>query len=210
MGLTASALLSQRGIQNVVVERRAETQRAPAAHVLRCRPMEVFERIGVADAIRRSRPALAFDSITWCTSLGGTEIGRLDLRAGLPREGTGTDVWTNCPQNVLEPILLERASREPVARVVRGAECIAVEPAPELVRARIRTSTGREHTIDAAWLIAADGAGSPVRRVLGIPMRGPGPQGRFFMIQFEADLRPWTAGRSGPISWILNPEAPGR
>lgn len=206
VGLTASALLSSFGIGHQLVERRSGTLRAPAAHVLRRRPMELFHRLGVDAAIRRRAPALALDCITWCATLGGVEIGRLDLRAGLP---PGEDVWTNCPQNVLEPILLERARQEPAARILCGWECLAVEPSASQVSARLRGPGGEERLVSARWLLAADGAGSPTRHALGIPMCGPGPQGRLFMIHLEADLRPWLRGRSGPIFWILNPEASG-
>jgi 2,4-dichlorophenol 6-monooxygenase len=205
VGLVASALLSQHRIPNLVVERRLETQRAPAAHVLRRRPMRVLGRLGVEAAIRRAAPALPLHYITWCASLGGAEAGRLDLREGLP---PGEQVWTNCPQNLLEPILLERASREPAARVLRGVECIALEQHAGGVSARLRAGDG-ERTVRARWALAADGAGSPTRRALGIPMRGPGPQGRMFMVHFEADLRPWLRERPGPICWILHPEAGG-
>ena len=130
----------------------------------------------------------------------------MDLRAGLPK---GEDVWTNCPQNLLEPILLERARRESKGRVQLGAQCIAVEQDADTVRAVVRMADGGEQSIEASWLIAADGAGSPVRGMLGIPMVGPGPQGRFLMVHFEADLRPWIEDRPGPLFWIMNPQAPG-
>jgi 2,4-dichlorophenol 6-monooxygenase len=205
VGLTASLLLSQQGIQNVVVERRQEHQRAPAAHVLRPRPMEIFDRVGAGDEIRRATPLKRLDFITWCATLGGAEVGRLDAHAGGP-EGLG---WTNCPQNLLEPILLRRAQGEAHARVLRGAEWTDVCQDEASVRAELRLADGSEASIEAPWMIAADGAGSPVRRRLDIPMVGPGPQGRFFMIHFEADLRPWIEGRSGPLFWIMNPESPG-
>lgn len=212
VGLTASLLLSQQGVENVVVERRVETQRAPAAHVLRRRPMEVFARVGVADEIRRRAPGLPIDFITWCATLGGSEVGRLDVRDGLP---PGEEVWTNCPQNLLEPILLEHARREAPASVLQGVECVAIEQDEARVRATVRAADGpgpadgAGSVIEAAWLIAADGAGSPTRRMLDVPMLGDGPQGRFFMVHFEADLRPWIEGRSGPLFWIMNPESPG-
>ncbi|HUT76884.1 MAG TPA: FAD-dependent monooxygenase, partial [Polyangia bacterium] len=205
VGLTASLLLSAAGIPNVVVERRLETLRAPAAHVLRQRPMEVFERLGVAAAIRRAAPDLPVDFITWCATLGGPEIGRLDVRAEL----AGKDVWTNCPQNLLEPVLLEHARAEPSATVLHGVECTGLDQGDGRVRATIRASDGSERAIDAAWVIAADGAGSPTRHRLDIPMVGDGPQGRFFMVHFEADLRPWVEQRPGPLFWIMNPEAGG-
>lgn len=210
VGLVVSGLLSQRGIPHTVFERRHETQRAPAAHVLRRRPMAVLDALGVGDAVRRAAPPLPLDFITWCATLGGAEIGRLDLRPRDPATGRrGPEPWTNCPQNLLEPILLDAAARRPEARIVRGAECVALAQSPDGVTARIRRGDGAEQVALARWVIAADGAGSPTRRALGVEMVGPGPLGRFSMVHFEADLSPWLRGRSGPIFWILNPESPG-
>jgi 2,4-dichlorophenol 6-monooxygenase len=206
VGLTASALLSKQGIPNVVVERRVDTLRAPAAHVLRPRPMEIFQAIGVADEVRRAAPLQHLDFITWCSTLGGSEVGRIDLRGD---GSAGLDVWTNCPQNLLEPILLRHAQGESAAEILRGTEWTRLSQDEEKVRAVVRLTDGSERAIEAVWMIAADGAGSRVRRQLDIPMVGLGPQGRFFMVHFEADLRPWIEGRSGPLFWIMNPESPG-
>ena len=210
VGLVVSGLLSKRGVEHVVLERRVETQRAPAAHVLRRRLMEILDAVGVGDEVRRTAPPLPLDFITWCTTLGGTEVGRLDLRPADPESGTrGPDPWTNCPQSLLEPILLRHASRQKQARIVRGAECVAIESGVDRVTARVRFADGREQQIEADWAVAADGAGSPVRRMLDIPMEGIGPLVRFLMVHFEADLVPWVQHRSGPLYWILNPESPG-
>jgi 2,4-dichlorophenol 6-monooxygenase len=210
VGLVVSGLLSQRGTPHVVIERRRETQRAPAAHVMRRRPMEILDALGVGDEVRRAAPPLPLDFITWCTTLGGPEIGRLDLRPVDPETGVrGPEPWTNCSQNLLEPILLRHASRQPQARIVRGAECVAIEQGDGVVAAQVRCADGREQRIEAEWVVAADGAGSPVRRMLGIPMEGIGPLARFLMVHFEADLVPWVQHRSGPLFWITNPESPG-
>ena len=64
-GLVASGLLSQLGIANVVVERRAGTQKAPAAHVIRQRPYEVLVQLGLEDEIRRATPDLPMNYINW-------------------------------------------------------------------------------------------------------------------------------------------------
>jgi 2-polyprenyl-6-methoxyphenol hydroxylase-like FAD-dependent oxidoreductase len=210
VGLAVSALLSDHDIPNLVVERRRGTQRAPAAHVLRPRPMEIFERIGVGDEIRRAAPPLPIDFITWCTTLGGPEVGRLDLRPVDPATGVrAPEPWTNCPQNRLEPILLRAAARRSQARIVAGAECVSLRQSADAVTARVRRDDGTGCEVEAAWAIAADGAGSPTRRALGIAMEGIGPLARFHMVHFAADLRPWIRARPGPIYWVLNPESPG-
>lgn len=205
VGLTASALLSEQGISHVVVERRKDTIRAPAAHVLRPRTMEVFDRLGVGKAVRDAAPLKRLDFIIWCATLGGPEVGRIDAYA----DGRDGLEWTNCPQNLLEPILLANAERHASAQVLRGAECTGVDAGLERVKATIRLEGGELETVEAAWLIACDGAGSPTRRRLGIPMVGDGPEGQFFMVHLEADLRPWIADRPCPLFWIMNPESPG-
>lgn len=210
VGLVVSGLLSRLGIENLVVERRRETLRAPAAHVIRRRPMEILTRLGVDEEVRRTAPPLSIDTITWCITLGGTEIGRLDLRPPDPRTGRRPpEPWTNCPQNLLEPILLRSAAARPEARILRGAECIALSQTGDVVAAELRRDDGSEARVEAAWALAADGAGSRARKALGIPMEGTGPLGRFAMVHFEADLTPWIRDRPGPLFWVLNPESPG-
>ncbi len=210
VGLTVSSLLSQRGIEHVLIERRRETQRAPAAHLIRRRPMQIFDSLGIGDEVRRAAPPLALDYVTWCTALGGTELGRLDLRPVDPETGIRPpEPWTNCPQNVLEPILLRHAQRQAPARIERGMECIALDQKADFVMVRVRDTDGHERRIEADWVVAADGAGSPVRRMLGIAMEGIGPLGRFSMVHFEANLVPWVQHRSGPLFFIQNPESPG-
>ncbi len=202
VGLTGSALLSERGIPNVVVERRRNTIRAPAAHVLRPRTLAIFDSFGAGDAVREAAPLRDLDWIVWCATFAGVEAGRLDTRTE-PLE------WTNCPQNLLEPILAAHVERQPEATLLRGVSFEGVEQDAAGVRASVRHDDGREQTIEAAWTIATDGAGSAVRRALGIPMQGESPEARFFMVHVAADLRPDLVGRSGPLFWILNPESPG-
>jgi 2-polyprenyl-6-methoxyphenol hydroxylase-like FAD-dependent oxidoreductase len=54
---------------------------------------------------------------------------------------------------------------------------------------------GRSQTVRARYLIAADGASSPIRQALGIEMLGPAALGHAVNIYFRADLTPWVAGR---------------
>lgn len=208
VGLTTASLLSQNGIDCVVVEKREEPQRAPAAHVLRRRSMEVFDRLGVTEEIHRRMPRVPIHFITWCSTLGGVEAGRLDFRT---TDGNGLEngIWTNCPQNILEPILHEHVATLPNAVVYMGTECLGFEQSADRVDAHLRSTDGTETTIAASWVIACDGASSDTRHALDIPMLGQGALGNFFMMHFEADLRRWISHRPGPLFWFLSPETPG-
>lgn len=209
VGLTAAGLHSLHGITCLVVERRNGTLGSPAAHVIRARPLEVLAQLGIEDQIRAATPHLPMHYITWCATFGGTEVGRLDLRGAASGGKADDPAWINLSQNKLEPILAAAVSRQASAQVEYGAECLDIIDNGNSVTARIRCDDGTERQVEANWVIAADGAGSPTRRALGIEMIGEGPLGRFHMMHIKADLTPWIEDRPSPIFWILNPESPG-
>jgi 2-polyprenyl-6-methoxyphenol hydroxylase-like FAD-dependent oxidoreductase len=210
-GLVMSALLSQLRVSNLVVERKPALPGDPAAHVIRKRSVAILSLLASPREVQAIKPDLALDYITWCTTLAGREIGKLDLRID-PATGeySPTYPWTNIPQNLLHPMLFASASKYPHATIALGVKCVGVESRADFAIARATTSEdGPEHGIKARWVVAADGAGSPTRSTVGIRMEGPGPLATFFMVHFKADLRPLMEGRSGPLYWIYNPEAPG-
>jgi 2,4-dichlorophenol 6-monooxygenase len=207
VGLTLAGLLARHGVSSVVVDKRTGGLRAPAAHVLRNEPRAVLALLGVDEAIEASIPPLPMHYVTWCTTLGGTELGRLDLRSGA--DGSEKRPWTNISQCRLEPILEAAICASPQVQLIRGAECLGVSQEGGAARARIRCDDGAEREIAADWIVAADGAGSRTRKALGIDMVGPGPLGQFFMVHFKADLSTWIDDRPGPIFWIMHPDAAG-
>ena len=53
VGLTASILLAHAGVENLVVDRREGPHRAPQAHVVNPRTLEIFRQVGLdTDALR--------------------------------------------------------------------------------------------------------------------------------------------------------------
>src|ERR1700757_5490827 len=71
-GLTASMLLSQLGIESLLVSRYSETSRLPKAHILNQRTMEIFTDAGIAPAIvERSTPDENMRGIAWYSGLAG-------------------------------------------------------------------------------------------------------------------------------------------
>jgi len=204
VGMTFAALLAQHGIKSLVVEKQDHlSETTPKAHLIRNRSMQIFSQLGLDEKIRQEAPDLELKYVTWCCQFGGQDIARLDLTP----ESTEAP-WTNLPQNLLTPILLEHMRESEKAHIVLGADCTDISNTQEHVRVKINHD-GKESSLTARWVIAADGAGSSLRKALNIPMTGDGALGRWFMVHFEADLTEWISPRPGAIFWILNPQAPG-
>lgn len=209
-GLVASILLSMRGIDHRVLERRDGTQKAPAAHVIRHRPLEVLSQLGVREEIREQIAPLAMKHINWCTTLGGPEVGRLDLRGERPHVTDPLDeAWINLSQSRLEPILARRAEELAPGSLAYGVTAGDLTQDKTGVTTTVHDSEGHEHSIRSRWVIAADGAGSRTRQRLNIEMEGQGPLANFMMAHFRADLTKWIDHRPGPLFWIMNPESSG-
>ena len=213
VGTSAAILLAQQGLGSLVVERAREPQRAPAAHVVNARTFEVLRAAGLdmgAIAAACKSPADA-GRVRWMTTLVGDELG------SLPFERQGDDMLAltptplrNLSQHRLELLLLEHLAKQPEASLCAGHEWEDAESDAEGVTSRVRDlASGRLHEVRSRYLIGADGAGSRVRRALGIEPLGPARLGSFVMIHFEANLRPWVGRRPAVLYWTTAPGAMG-
>jgi putative polyketide hydroxylase len=157
--------------------------------------MELFREVGLEAAIRQepSARALAGNAgIIVAESLAGTQIGTLDESyfgdSDADYRGLSPCRWCMCHQDELEPLLREHAQRHG-AHVWYDHELVDFVEEREAVRATVRTSDGRERTLTASYLVAADGVASGVRERLGIGRTGVGTVAHFMNIEFVADLR---------------------
>jgi 2-polyprenyl-6-methoxyphenol hydroxylase-like FAD-dependent oxidoreductase len=213
VGMAASILLAQQGVASHLVERRASVQRAPAAHVVNARSFEILRAAGVdagAIAAACQDPADA-GRVRWVTTLAGEELG------SLPFERQGDDVLALTPtplrslsQHRLEPILLAHLEKQPEASIRFAHEWESATQDAEGVTSHVRDlASGRPLEVRSRWLLAADGAGSRVRKACGIEAVGPARLASFWMIHFEANLRPLVGQRPAVLYWITDPGARG-
>jgi 2-polyprenyl-6-methoxyphenol hydroxylase-like FAD-dependent oxidoreductase len=175
-GLTAAVTLARQGIRTLLVERRHDLSSLPRATVISTRSMEIFRSWGLADRILAGGVDVEWQ-LWMCDTLAGAAAGSA-FSVGLPtREQSAVLSPTGpacVPQDHLEPVLLDHLRSLPAARVELGTELIQIKDTPSGVRAQLRTTaTTTTRTIDAAYVIAADGAHSTVRRATGIAMHGP-------------------------------------
>lgn len=69
--------------------------------------------------------------------------------------------------------------------------------------------SGKEQAVRATWVIAADGAQSPIRSMLGISMSGPGALAHRMGIYFRADLHEVGRNRPALLYLLFPPERAG-
>src|SRR5262245_37161061 len=175
VGLTASILLSQAGIRSLLVERHPGTAVHPKARVINARTMEIYHQCGVEAAIRAAGLAPHHTGmIIWAKTLAGEEIERrVPWRAGQRAAAVSPVRNCLCAQDDLEPVLRSFAELQGAGEVKFSTEAVAFEQnANGVILTLEDRASGAKETAHASYVIAADGAHSPIRRRLGARMLG--------------------------------------
>ena len=211
-GLCTSILLSRYDIPSLLVERHASTSIYPRAVGISVRTMELLRQWGLDQHVREAGLNLDCSFSPVSLTLAQPELARVPL--GFPMEHEALAVSPvapcACPQDALEPILLEHARSYSEAQVIFGTELIALKQDEEGVSATLsERMTGEGTVIRARYVVAADGARSRVRELVGIPIQGPGRLNDFLSILFRADLKRLIEGRAFGAYLIRHPEASG-
>ena len=203
-GLMAALLLERLGVETLLVERRPGPQRAPAAHVVNARTFEICRAAGVdMEAVARAAKSPSDAGfVDWCVRLGGTRIGRLPFeRQGDDQLAVTPTPLRNLSQNKFEPLLLEALGAAPLW----GHQWESAKQDADGVSVQIRDLEGGVAALRCRYLLAADGAGSRVRKSLDIPMQGPDRLQSFVMIHFRAALRDRLGSPPSVLNFVSDP-----
>ena len=212
VGLSASILLSRHRVRSLLLERHPGTSIHPKARGLNVRTLELFRVWGLEPAVRAAAEDLErARDVVWAPTLLSPETRRQPY--GDTGESQHTDSPTTdagCAQDKLEPVLLEAARSYGLGSVRFDQEVIALEQdADGVVAIVVDRLNGRETEVRAAWMIAADGAQSPTRAMLGVRMVGPTALAHRMGIYFRADLREVGRNRPALLYLLSPPEGPG-
>jgi 2-polyprenyl-6-methoxyphenol hydroxylase-like FAD-dependent oxidoreductase len=221
VGLTLALELASRGIETLVLERRAATDRSSAkTNHISSRSMETFRRLGLADALRDvGLPAEHPHDCAYRTSLTGRELARTRLGStAAKRDGTddGADAHWPTPepphrvnQAYVEPILSTAADLSPRIRIMHRVEVTDVRQTDDTAIALARNlESGRRSELRAQFVIGCDGPGSTVRRRIGASLEGPPLSGRVLSTLIRApDLM---ARMPQPPAWSVGTFNPRR
>lgn len=180
VGLTLALELERHGVETLLVERNQTTTRHPKMDITNGRSMELFRRLGVADHLRKiAIPGDRDMVVSWVTSLDGWELTRFGYpcvdrsreQTRARNDGRGSlEPSMRVSQILLEPALksvLENEARHVTVQYGWAVESF-VQDRDGVDVVLHNSADGQRRTVRADYLAGCDGAGSIVRRGLGI------------------------------------------
>ncbi len=176
IGLALALDLGWRGLSATLVEQGDGAIHHPKMGIMNVRTMEFCRRWGIVERIHNGGfPPDYGLSITFCTSLFGPTLAREEfacMRDTPPppespeRRQRGSQLW-------FDPLLAQSVRSYPSIDLRYGCRLDSFEQDAERVRARVtEIGSGRSFEMECDYLVACDGAGSTVRKMLGIEMLG--------------------------------------
>jgi 2-polyprenyl-6-methoxyphenol hydroxylase-like FAD-dependent oxidoreductase len=173
VGIATAIELGVRGHSVLVVEREDGVIRYPTAESIDTASMELLRRWGIAEAVLHSGfPADERRDISFVSRITTHELARfprpsnadrLDTTRGLSPEG---GVWW--PKFWFDPTLRARAAAEPTVDLRFQWTCEGFNDGINGVTVALDSAEHGRRTVRAQFLVACDGAGSSIRRTLGI------------------------------------------
>ncbi|MFE1952691.1 FAD-dependent monooxygenase [Streptomyces sp. NPDC059524] len=197
-GLVLAADLARRGVRALLVERARGLFPGSRGKGLQPRTQEVLYDLGVLDVIRAAGSEYPRMRV-WEGAEPGAEWDMVE-RAEPTESAPWANVWL-IPQTRTQRVLYDRL-RELGGEVRFGAELTGLDQDQAGVTARFADGS----SVRAAYVVAADGGRSTVRRALGIGMSGETVDPKPMLV---ADVR---VTRDAPLPgthWHVWPKAPG-
>ncbi len=196
------------GINAILVDRRSTMNRHPKARNLNVRSVEIFRALGIEAAIRKWDFPREARRIMWLESFCGEELAKISF---------DNELATRC--SPCEPAALSQARLEDLLRNSIQEDHVSIQYETEFIDfveekdsliATLQKKTGETFQIRAKYLLAADGARSPIRKLLEIPVLGREDLGKFVSIYFKADPYPIAPYRPSLAYFMLGEASFGR
>ncbi|WP_336920681.1 FAD-dependent oxidoreductase [Aquipuribacter sp. SD81] len=212
-GASAALFLATYGVDVLVVTKYRRLSDTPRSHITNQRTMETLRDMGLEETLmREATPWESMSNTTFCTSLAGEELGRVQSWGTSEARRADYEAASPChmldaPQTITEPVMM-KAAQERGARVRFETEYVSHTQDDEGVTTVVRDRlTGSTYEVRSRYLVGADGARSTVASDLDLPFEGPGAVGGALGIIFEADLSRFVAHRPSVLYWMLQPGA---
>ena len=194
IGLAMAIDLAQSGIASVVLDDNNVVSVGSRAICWAKRTMEIFDRLGIGERMLEK-------GVTWKIGRqfhGADEVYSFDL---LPEDGHKYPAFINLQQYHVEEYLVERAQEFPDLIDLRFKnKVVGHEDIGGFVQLEIETPDGL-YKLEAEWLLACDGAGSPTRERMGLDFTGQTFEEQFLIVDIEMEDSPF-GDHAVPERWF--------
>jgi 3-(3-hydroxy-phenyl)propionate hydroxylase len=182
VGLTLAIDLAQRGQPVLLVDNDDRLSIGSRALCFAKRTLEIWDRLGVGDQ-------MVDKGVSWNVGkvfLRDEQVYQFDL---LPEEGHERPAFINLQQYYCEAYLVERALQFPNIDIRWKNSVTAAVPEEDGVHLTLSTPEG-DYSVVADWVVACDGARSPMRGHLGLESKGRIFRDRFLIadVKMTADF----------------------
>ncbi len=180
IGLALAVDLAQQGVRTVVLDDNNVVSVGSRAICWAKRSLEILDRLGVGEACRDK-------GVTWKvgrTFHRDTEVFNFDLQ---PESGHKMPAFVNLQQYYVEDFLVQRAMELGVD--IRWKNRVTAFAQDDHAALTITTPDG-DYTLNADWVVACDGARSPLRHMMDLAFDGELFEERFLIadIEMQADF----------------------
>ncbi len=193
-GLTLANLLGVYGVECLLLERNAATVHEPRAVSIDDESLRTMQAAGLVDEVM-SQTVAGYGS-HYYSSAGRcfAKVQPTEQPFGFPRRNAFR-------QPILERQLSDALDRFPHVTAAFRHELTSFEQASDGVLVRVRDPWGGAVELGCDYLVACDGASSPVRKALGIGMSGSTFRERWLIVDLEnsPSASPHTKVFSNPI-----------
>jgi len=182
VGLTTALDLARQGVRVVVLDDDYRLSTGSRAICFSKRTLEIWDRLGVGQR-------MIDKGVSWNVGkvfFREQEVWRFDL---LPEPGHRRPAFINLQQYYAEGYLYEQASRQPNIELRWKNKVAGITQGDDGVTLTVETPEG-PYQLHADWLIACDGARSPVRKLIGQESHGRIFRDRFLIadVKMTADF----------------------
>jgi 3-(3-hydroxy-phenyl)propionate hydroxylase len=200
VGLCAAIDAAQRGQRVVLLDDDNTVSIGSRGLCWAKHTLEIFDRLGVGQAV-------VDKGVTWNvgrTFHGEREVFNFNL---LPQPGHQRPGMVNLQQYHVEQLLVQRAQALPLIDLRWLHKVSGVEHDATGASMQVDTQDG-PYTLQTDWLIVADGARSPMRRMLGLDIAGKVFQDRFLIADVLLSEELFAAENSERRFWFNPPFHP--
>jgi len=179
-GMVTALSLARLGVPSVLLSAELQVSQGSRAIVFTRRSMEILQQVGVAARVTENGLPWRFGNSFY----RGQRVFRMEA----PHDPDDRFFpMINLQQQYLEEYLLDACRASPLIDLRWGNKLVGVTQRTGVAVAEIDTPEG-PYSLEADWLVAADGGRSGIRSAMGLPMEGASYEGLFVIADIRIDL----------------------